>query len=138
MLGNDWKRQQQKVINHIKANGYYVTANEPTDEERNKYTKIIKISVGEDGMNAQRTSMDLPIIQKVIAAVKTTTKDQIVLQPTMGGSLPLILIEKYLGAKTITVPIVNHDNNQHAENENIRLQNLFDGMETLASLMMIW
>ena len=137
VLGNDWKRQQQKVINHIKAKGYFVTEKEPTDEERNKYPKIIKILSGEDGMNAQRTSMDLPIIQKVIAAVKTTTKDQIVLQPTMGGSLPLYLFEKYLHATTVTVPIANHDNNQHAENENIRLGNLFDGIETMGVLMLM-
>ena len=100
VLGNDWKRQQQKVIDHIKAQGYYVTDNEPTDEERKKYAKIIKVIAGQDGTNAQRTSMDLPIIQKVIAAVKTTSKDQVVLQPTMGGSLPLFLFEKYLDAKT--------------------------------------
>ncbi len=137
VLGNDWKRQQQKVIDHIKAQGYYVTGKEPTDEERNKYAKIIKVAPGEDGMNAQRTSMDLPIIQKVIAAVKTTTNDQIVLQPTMGGSLPLFLFEKYLKATTVTVPIANHDNNQHAENENIRLGNLFDGIETMGVLMMM-
>ncbi len=137
VLGNDWKKQQQKVIDHIKAQGYYITENEPTDEERTKYAKIIKVISGQDGMNAQRTSMDLPIIQKVIAAVKATSKDQIVLQPTMGGSLPLFLFEKYLQAKTITVPIANHDNNQHAENENIRIGNLFDGIETMGSLMMI-
>jgi acetylornithine deacetylase/succinyl-diaminopimelate desuccinylase-like protein len=137
VLGNDWKRQQQKVIDHIKAQGYYITDNEPTDEERKKYAKIIKLIPGQDGINAQRTSMDLPIIQKVIAAVKTTSKDQLVLQPTMGGSLPLFLFEKYLNAKTVTVPIANHDNNQHAENENIRIGNLFDGIETMGSLMMI-
>ncbi|MHA4847185.1 M20/M25/M40 family metallo-hydrolase [Flavitalea antarctica] len=137
VLGNDWQRQQQKVINHIKKEGYYVTNNEPTDEERKKYPKIIKVIAGADGYNAQRTSMDLPIIKKVIAAVKTTTRDQIVLQPTMGGSLPLFLFEKYLDAKTVTVPIANHDNNQHAENENIRIGNLFEGMVVLGSLMMI-
>jgi acetylornithine deacetylase/succinyl-diaminopimelate desuccinylase-like protein len=137
VLGNDWKRQQQKVIEHIKAQGYYVTDQEPSDKEREMYPKIIKVSPGEDGMNAQRTSMDLPIVQKVIAAVKTTTNNQIVLQPTMGGSLPLFLFEKYLNAKTITVPIANHDNNQHAENENIRLGNLFDGIETMGALMML-
>ena len=75
-----------------------------------------------DGYNAQRTSMDLPVIQKVIAAVKASTPDQVVLQPTLGGSLPLFLFEKYLKAVTVTVPIANHDNNQHAENENIRLR----------------
>ena len=136
VLGNDWKRQQQKVINHIKGKGYYITANEPTDEERKKYSKIIKIETA-DGMNAQRTSMDLPVIQKVIAAIKSTTKDQIVLQPTMGGSLPLYVFEKYLRAITVTVPVANHDNNQHAENENIRIGNLFDGIETLGVLMLI-
>ncbi|CAN5589277.1 M20/M25/M40 family metallo-hydrolase [soil metagenome] len=137
VMGNDWKRQQQKVIDHIKLKGYYVTANEPTDEERKKYAKIIKIIPGEDGMNAQRTSMDLPILQKVIAAVKATTKDQVVLQPTSGGTLPLFLFEKLLNAHTVTVPIANHDNNQHAENENIRLGNLFDGIETMGALMLI-
>ena len=137
VLGNDWQRQQQKVIDHIKAQGFYVTNQEPTNMEREKYAKIIKIIPDKDGINAQRTPMDLPIIQKVIAAVKTTTKDQIVLQPTMGGSLPLFLFEKYLNAKTVTVPIANHDNNQHAENENIRIGNLFNGIETMGSLMLL-
>jgi len=137
VLGNDWKKQQQKVIDHIKAQGYYIVDHEPTDEERKQYAKIIKVIPGQDGYNAQRTSMDLPIIKNVIAAVKATTNDLVVLQPTMGGSLPLFLFEKYLNASTITVPIANHDNNQHAENENIRIGNLFDGIETMASLMMM-
>jgi hypothetical protein len=34
-----------------------------------------------------------PIIKK--AAVQATTNDQVVLQPTMGGSLPLYLFENY-------------------------------------------
>lgn len=137
VLGNDWRRQQQKVIDHIKAQGYFVTDHEPTDEERKKYGKIIKVIPKDDGYNAQRTSMDLPITKKVVDAVKATTNNQVVLQPTMGGSLPLFLFEKYLNAKTISVPIANHDNNQHAENENIRLQNLWDGIETMASLMLM-
>lgn len=137
VLGNDWQRQQQKVVNHIKAQGYFVTDHEPTDAERATHAKIIKVIVGNDGYNAQRTSMDLPIAKNVIAAVQATTTDKIVLQPSMGGSLPLFLFEKYLQAKTISVPIANHDNNQHAENENIRLKNLFEGIETMASIMMM-
>ena len=81
--------------------------------------------------------MDLPIIKNVIDAVKATTIYPVVLQPSTGGSLPLYLFEKYLHAKTISVPIANHDNNQHAENENIRLKNLFEGIETMSSLMMM-
>ncbi|MEK6780968.1 MAG: M20/M25/M40 family metallo-hydrolase [Bacteroidota bacterium] len=137
VLGNDWQRQQQKIVDHIKAQGYYVIDHEPTHEERAQHGKIIKVMPGNHGYNAQRTAMDLPIAQKIIEALKTTTTDQVVLQPTMGGSLPLFLFEKYLNVKTISVPIANHDNNQHAENENIRLKNLFDGIETMASLMML-
>lgn len=121
----------------MKSSGYYVTDREPTDEERMKYPKIIKAIAGKDGYNAQRTSLGLPIAKNVISAVKSTTNEQVVLMPTMGGSLPLLLIEKILNAKTITVPIANHDNNQHAENENIRIQNLWDGIETMAALMMM-
>jgi acetylornithine deacetylase/succinyl-diaminopimelate desuccinylase-like protein len=137
VIGNDWKKQQQKVIDHIKAQGYFVTSGEPTDEQRKKYEKIIKIIPGEDGYNAQRSSMDLPIIKNVVEAIKTTGPDKVVLQPTSGGSLPLFLFEKYLKVKTITVPIANHDNNQHAENENIRIKNLFDGIETMGAVMLM-
>jgi acetylornithine deacetylase/succinyl-diaminopimelate desuccinylase-like protein len=35
----------------------------------------------------------------------------------------------------VTVPVVNHDNNQHAANENLRLQNLFDGIQVYAALI---
>jgi acetylornithine deacetylase/succinyl-diaminopimelate desuccinylase-like protein len=136
VMGNDWQRQQQKVIDHIIAQGYYVTDKEPTDDERKKYAQIIKVIRKQDGYNAQRTPMDMPVIQKIIAAVQTTTTGQVVLQPTMGGSLPLFVFEKYLNAKTISVPIANHDNNQHAENENIRIGNLLEGIEIMAALMM--
>jgi len=137
VLGNDWQRQQKKVINHIKLQGYTIIDHEPTDEERKTYPKLIKVLTGSDSYNAQRTSMTLPVTKKVIDAVKSTTNEQVVLLPTVGGSLPLFIFEKYLKAKTLTVSIANHDNNQHAENENIRLLNFWNGIETMAALMMM-
>lgn len=134
--GNDYRKQQQKVVEHIRQQGYFVTEGEPTDEQRMQYAKIAKVKLS-DGYNAQRTPMSLPAVQQVIAAVKSTTPDQVVLLPSMGGSLPLFVFEKYLNATTITVPIANHDNNQHAENENIRLANLWSGIETMAAIMMM-
>jgi acetylornithine deacetylase/succinyl-diaminopimelate desuccinylase-like protein len=135
--GNDVQRQQDKVIDHIRKQGYYVIDREPTDAERRQYAKIIKVVKGNDGYNAQRTPLDLPIAQMVIRAVKSTSENEIVLMPTMGGSLPLYLFEKHLAAKTITVPVANYDNNQHAENENIRLQNLWAGIEIMAAIMLM-
>ena len=134
--GNEYSRQQQKVVDHIKKQGYHVTEKEPTDEERTTFSKIARVNVS-DGYNAQRTPMSLPIAKQVIEAVASTTSDKVVLMPSMGGSLPLFVFEKYLHARTISVPVANHDNNQHAENENIRLQNLWNGIETMAAIMMM-
>jgi acetylornithine deacetylase/succinyl-diaminopimelate desuccinylase-like protein len=67
--------------------------------------------------------------------VATTTTEPVVRMPTLGGSLPLVVFRDVVGATTITVPIANYDNNQHAENENIRIGNLWDGIETMAALM---
>lgn len=63
--------------------------------------------------------------------------EKIVLMPSSGGSLPLYVFDKCLKTPTVTVPIANHDNNQHAENENIRIKNLWDGIETYVALMMM-
>ena len=136
VLGNDYNRQIQKVANHIKAQGYYVTDKEPTDQERLKYGKIIMIT-HDVGYNAQRTPMDLPAAQAVIKAVQSTVSYPIVLAPSAGGSLPLFVFEKALKAKVITVPLVNYDNNQHAENENVKVSYLWEGIDTIAAIMLL-
>ena len=132
--GNDAQRQVQKVLRHIERQGYHVVSAEPTDAERAQYPLLVRVTP-ETGYNAQRTRLDLPIARQVIAAVQTTTADPVVVLPTMGGSLPLYVFEQELRAHTITVPVANYDNNQHAENENIRLGNLWEGLETMAAIM---
>jgi acetylornithine deacetylase/succinyl-diaminopimelate desuccinylase-like protein len=134
--GNDAQRQVQKVIRHIEKQGYHVTTAEPTDAERAQFPLLARVQP-ETGYNAQRTRLDLPIARQVVAAVQTTTPDHVVVLPTMGGSLPLYVFEQELQAHTITVPVANYDNNQHAENENIRLGNLWDGIETMAAIMLL-
>ena len=133
--GNDHVRQAEKLKKHIESQGFYVINRDPTDAERLKYPIIAKFIHKSGGYNAQRTPMDLPISLAVIDAVQATSTDAIVRMPTLGGSLPLSIISEVLGQPTITVPIANYDNNQHAENENIRIQNLWGGIEIFASLM---
>ena len=135
--GNDHRRQVERLIDHIRKEGFYVVERDPTDGERKQHPLIAKITARSGGYNAERTRMDLPMSVAVIAAVQSTSKDPIVKLPTSGGSLPLSIITDHLRTVTITVPIVNYDNNQHAENENLRLQNLWDGIETLSAVMMI-
>jgi hypothetical protein len=55
--------------------------------------------------------------------------------PTLGGSVPLHHVAEVLGAPTVVLPIANHDNNQHAANENLRLGNLWYGVDLFAELL---
>ena len=108
---------------------------DPTDAERAEHAKLIRVETKSGGTNAQRTPLDSPIAQSVVAAVQSTVDYPVVLLPSLGGTLPLITIEQMLGAKILTVPVVNADNNQHAENENVQVQFLWDGIETYAALL---
>jgi acetylornithine deacetylase/succinyl-diaminopimelate desuccinylase-like protein len=133
--GNDHVRQVEKLRRHIEAQGFYVIDRDPTEAERLRHPFIAKFMRESGGYNAQRTRMDLPVSLAVIDAVQKASAQPIVRMPTLGGSLPLSIITEALDQPTITIPIANYDNNQHAENENIRIQNLWDGIEIYASLM---
>lgn len=135
--GNDWLKQQQKVINHIKAQGFYVTDKEPTDEERKQNAKICMVIADKNSYNAQKTSLGNPYVKRIAKAMESCSNESPVILPTLGGSLPLFVFEKVLNTSPITVPIANHDNNQHAENENIKLKNFFEGIQIFASIMML-
>ena len=124
----------RRVIDHIRKQGYYVVDRDPDAQTRMTHAKVAKVVVDPGGYNAARTSMDLPISQLVLRTAESA-RGPVVELPTMGGSVPLYMIEETLHAPTITVPIANHDNNQHSFDENIRLENLWDGIELMAALL---
>jgi acetylornithine deacetylase/succinyl-diaminopimelate desuccinylase-like protein len=131
--GLDWKTQQQRVVDYVASQGYFITDSAPDKATLLAHPRVAFVKLDAVGYNAVRTPMDLPIAQEVIAAVESA-RGPVVKLPTMGGSVPLEVIDNALGTHTITVPIANYDNNQHSANENIRVQNLWDGIETMAAL----
>jgi hypothetical protein len=77
--------------------------------------------------------MDLPII-KSHSGSSSNNQWSSGIATNNGRSLPLF--EKITKSQYYLSSYANHDNNQHAENENIRIQNLFD-RETMGSLMLL-
>jgi acetylornithine deacetylase/succinyl-diaminopimelate desuccinylase-like protein len=136
VVGIDWRMQQQRVVDYIRSRGYFIVDREPTRQILLEHPLVAMVLRDEASYNAVRTPMDLPIAQQVIEAVKSARED-VVLLPTMGGSVPLVAMERAAQTRTVIVPIANYDNNQHAANENLRLQNLWDGVETMAALLIM-
>jgi len=132
--GISYETAAARVVEHIRKQGYYVVDRDPGADTRMSHAKVAQVIVDPSGYYAARTSMDLPVSQMVLRAAESA-RGPVVKLPTMGGSVPLYMIDDILHAPTIIVPIANHDNNQHSFDENLRLQNLWDGIELMAALL---
>jgi acetylornithine deacetylase/succinyl-diaminopimelate desuccinylase-like protein len=119
---------------HARKHGFFVVHRDPTPEERLAHARILKLE-WEEGYPAQRADMSLPVARALIRATEMGVGDRIIVIPTSGGSAGLYLFDDVLRTPIISVPIVNHDNSQHAANENLRLQNLLDGMQVYAGII---
>jgi acetylornithine deacetylase/succinyl-diaminopimelate desuccinylase-like protein len=98
------------------------------------HERVAKIVTDAGNYNAARTSMDLAISREVIRTVESA-RGPAVKVPTLGGSAPLDAVERAVNIHTIVIPIANHDDNQHTFDENLRIQNLWDGIELMAALL---
>jgi acetylornithine deacetylase/succinyl-diaminopimelate desuccinylase-like protein len=132
--GCDPEVMKDRVEKHIEGLGYYIVREEPTQEERLQYPKIAKIERG-GGYPAAKTSMSDPFAQEIIKRTRDVVGEELILMPSLGGSLPLYLFTDVLEKPAIIVPIANHDNNQHAPNENIRVENLWYGVRLMGGLL---
>ena len=119
------------VERHITEQGYTIVHETPDAGTRQTKPKLIKMD-WEAGYPASRTPLDLPLSRELAGIMKAAGHDPVLL-PTAGGSLPIHHFEEASKAPVIVFPIANHDNNQHAANENLRLQNLWDGIDVFAA-----
>ena len=125
---------KQAVERHIAAQGYSIVRDEPDAATRLAHARIARVQWG-GGYPSVRTPLDAPLSRAVAGVVTEAMGDApIVHLPILGGSVPLATIQETLGAPIVILPIVNHDNNQHAANENVRIQNLWDGIQVFAAL----
>ena len=114
--------------------GFTVIHAAPDSATRMQHGKLLRFDWGQDGYPGQRTRSDTPLARGVVNAVTDALGKPIIELPMLGGSLPTYLFAEAFRAPLVVVPIANHDDNQHASNENLRLQNLWDGIAVFAGI----
>jgi acetylornithine deacetylase/succinyl-diaminopimelate desuccinylase-like protein len=118
----------------LKSKGWTIVTAEPDLEARSAHGRIARLD-WEAGYPGYREDMSSSAASGVIAAARKAAQGPVALLPMMGASVPIYLFADVFKVPVIGLPIVNHDNNQHAANENQRLRNLWDGMQTYAAMM---
>lgn len=127
-------RIRQLVEKHLAAEGYTVTRN-PDDVARSKDRSRLALVAYDSGYTSVRVASNLPAVGAIKGLMTRSYGREPFVMPILGGSLPLFHFVEQLGATVITVPTVNADNSQHAPNENLRLQNLWDAIALMTELM---
>ena len=125
------KRVRERFEAHLRALGYHVVHAEPTLDERRSTPRLVRLEWG-PGYPAGRTQLDLPFSRRLLAVVSEGLPEPVIALPTLGGSVPMQVFIETFGVPVVLLPIANHDNSQHAPDENLRLRNLWDGIATFA------
>jgi acetylornithine deacetylase/succinyl-diaminopimelate desuccinylase-like protein len=132
--GDDPERMLDRVRDHVRKQGYLVLDREPTAEERRAVAAIARIDA-RVGYPAARARADLPVVEHLRTLAAGAADRPALTLPTLGGSVPLHHFEQALATPTVILPIANPDNNQHAADENLRLGNLWYGVDLFALLL---
>jgi acetylornithine deacetylase/succinyl-diaminopimelate desuccinylase-like protein len=123
-----------RVLAHIRRQGWQIVDANPDDAARLRYPKLVRIARGEI-TEAYRTEMTNPEAVRLTQALERAWGEAPVRVRTMGGTVPITQFIRELGFPAVALPIVNFDNNQHSENENLRLGHLWRGIVSLAATL---
>ncbi len=120
---------------YLTARGWFIVRDTPDMATRVAHPKILRLNWGAGSSEATKTSLDTPAAQAVAASIGRTVGYPVIKLPIMGASSGFADIVNTLHAPMVGVAIANFDDNQHARNENLRLGNLWDGIEVYAGLL---
>ncbi|MEL6718108.1 MAG: M20/M25/M40 family metallo-hydrolase [Bacteroidota bacterium] len=135
VIESDPERLIQLIRKHIEEKGYHLLDREPTTEEREQYPKLAFFRA-KSHYGAFRTEFDSEVGEWLDRAMTKAFGEPPVKLRTSGGSIPISPFVNALGIPAVTVPTVNRDNNQHSPNENIRLGNYFEAVQSCVSILM--
>jgi acetylornithine deacetylase/succinyl-diaminopimelate desuccinylase-like protein len=133
---NSPRQMVDRVVVHIRKQGYFVVDKEPDTETLAAHARIAKVTVRASvASGAWRTDPDVPEARFVTDALRSQWGDVLVRVRTLGGGVPAGPFIDAFHVPTVGVSLANFDDNQHTDNENLRLGNLWNGILTLAAIM---
>jgi len=123
------------VQRHLERRGWTIVHTAPDRATRRSHERLVRLDWG-PGYPAARTPLDAPFARALVATLSAAADGPIIRMPMLGGSIPMYLFQgKDHALPVIGLPIANHDDNQHAPDENLRLQNLWDRITAYAAAM---
>jgi len=134
VAGNDPEQMLDRVQAHIRRQGYFIVQQEPNAQTRRRHPRIARM-IRHPGYPAAASDLNTPMARQLRKLIREASGQDPVIMPTLGGSLPLYHFNQILHTPVIIVPTANHDDNQHAANENVRLGNLFYAMDLMAAIL---
>ncbi len=120
---------------YLAQQGWFIVRSAPDLATRRGHAKVLRLDWDEGSSIATKTPLDTPAALAVAASIGRTTGQEVIKLPIVGASSGFAEIVNQLQAPTVGVSIANYDDNQHARNENLRLGNLWDGIEVYAGLL---
>ena len=123
-----------RVREFIESRGYRVLDGEPAEEDRQEHPRLARL-VRRSGVNAFRTPLDHPLAARLVESLTEIRGESPVRKRTSGGTVPIAPFVEALGVPALMIPTVNHDNNQHSPNENLRLGHFFRSVVSFAAIL---
>ena len=125
-----------RVVDHIKAQGYFIVEQDPDVATLAAHPRIAKVVIRAGGASgAWRTDPSAPAVAFIADALQKEWGAPPVRIRTLGGGVPAGPFIEAFNVPTVGVSLANYDDNQHADDENLRLGNLWEGIASLAAIM---
>lgn len=127
-------RQVELVRLFIADQGFHIISGEPSDAERKAYSKLVSFDyrIGSEPFRAEMESDFGNWLEKGMSVV---FGDNYIKTRLTGGSQPMAPFINILGVPAVSVRIPNPDNSIHGPNENIRIGNYLEGIQTCLGIL---
>ena len=133
---NSPRQMAARVIAHIRNQGYFIVDKAPDVSTLASHPRVAKVTARAGGASgAWRTDQTTPEVRFIVDALRRESGGEPVRIRTLGGGVPASPFIEAFHVPTVGVSLANYDDNQHSDNENLRLGNLWEGIASLAAIM---